>query len=319
MVGSYTVLGCLSNGVMGNLYLAGDTTGTQVVIKIPHLSLIGDPAVYERYQREVEIGRTLQHPAVQQVVDAGEYEGGPFLVTPFVEGQSLRTYISSHAPLPVEEAVQLLDKLCQGVAYCHARGVVHRDLKPENIVRTPSGEVVIIDFGIALLRGARRVTWAGLSTVVGTPDYMAPEQIQGKRGDARSDLYALGAIGYELLSGKPPFEGDHPLAVMSQHLSGFLRPLAEVNPAVPVTLDRVIRKALLRQPNARYQTAEEFRQALLHHPEAGLAGEDLLQPGRWLAVHPRLRPWLLSLGILLILLVGLILVGVVFQLAHNAH
>lgn len=318
-ISSYTVVRSLSSGGMSNLYLACDASGNQTVIKSPHVSIIGDPALYERYQREVKIGRALRHPGIQQVLDAGEFEGYPYLITEYITGQSLRTHISSHTPLPVQEAVQVLERLCQAVGYCHKQGVVHRDLKPENIVITSTGEVVIIDFGIALRRGARRITWAGLNNPVGTPDYMAPEQIQGKRGDARSDIYALGAIGYELLSGQPPFEGDHPLAVMSQHLSGMLRPLAELNPAVPVTLYRVIQKALRRQPSARYQTAEAFRQALLHHPEAGLAVEEAAQPRGLLAGRPQLRQWLSILCILLTMLGGIILVGVLLQLLHSLH
>jgi serine/threonine-protein kinase len=319
VIGSYTTTRCLSSGGMGNLYLASDATGHQVVLKFPRLRIIGDPIVYERYQREVKIGHTLRHPAVQQVLEAGEYEGCPYLITEYIEGESLRAYLGAHAPLTPEEAVQVLDKLCQGVAYCHTQGVVHRDLKPENIVITPAGEVIIIDFGIALLQGARRLTWAGLSNPVGTPDYMAPEQIQGKRGDARSDLYALGAIGYELLSGQPPYEGDHPLAVMSQHLSGTIRPLTEVNLTVPPTLDRVLQKALCRLPGARYQTVEAFRQALLHHPEAGLAVQAPPQPSTWVPPSPRLRPWLIVLFTLFALLGGIVLVGALLQLAHGTH
>ena len=179
-----------------------------------------------------------------------------------MEGETLRAYLGSHAPLPVDEATHLLDELCQGVAYCHEQGVFHRDLKPENILITPPQDVTIIDFGIALLRGARRITWAGLSSTVGTPDYMAPEQVQGKRGDARTDIYSLGAIGYEMFCGQPPFGGDNPLAVMGQHLYGSIQPLIELNAAVPPLLDRVIQKALRRLPEERYQTVEEFRQAL---------------------------------------------------------
>jgi serine/threonine-protein kinase len=317
-IGNFTVMHSLNSGGMGNVYLARDTSGNQVVLKFPHLSMMGDPAFYERYQREVKIGRALHHPAIQRVLEDGEFDGHPYFITEYIIGQSLRSSLNSHAPLPVEEALGVLDKLCQGVAYCHEQGVIHRDLKPENIMITPAGEVVIIDFGIAWLRGARRITWAGLSTPMGTPDYMAPEQIQGKRGDARSDLYALGAIGYELLSGQPPYSGDNPLAVMSQHLTGTLRPLAELNPAVPVTLDWVVQKALRRQPDARYQTVEAFRQALLHHPEAEPPEPEAQRQGR-LAAHPWLLRWLRIGGILLAILGGLVLVGILLQFLHGLH
>lgn len=318
-VGGHTVVRSLGTGGMGNVYLAHDASGTLVVLKFPHLSMIGDPALYDRYQRELEIGRTLRHPRIQHVLDAGEYEGQPYMVTEYVDGEPLRAYLSAHTPLPVAEALHILDELCQGVAYCHDHGVYHRDLKPENILITPAGDVTIIDFGIALLRGARRITWAGLSTTVGTPDYMAPEQIQGKRGDARTDIYSLGAIGYELLCGQPPFGGDNPLAVMSQHLYGTLRPLSEINPSVPATLDAVVQKALRREPDARYQTVEEFRQALLRYPEAGMPAKAPSERRPLLAGHPQLRQAVVLALVIGAIMVGIVLLGVLAQLAHGGH
>ena len=318
-INGYTVLRTLSSGGMGSLYLARDAAGKEVVLKFPHITMIGDPALYERYLRELEIGRKLQHPHIQHVLDAGEYEGKPYMVTEYIEGETLRAYMSAHAPLPLDQAIHILDELCQGIAYCHEHGVFHRDLKPENILITPGQDVTIIDFGIALLRGARRITWAGLSSTVGTPDYMAPEQVQGKRGDARTDIYSLAAIGYEVLSGQPPYTGDNPLAVMSQHLYGTIRPLGELNPAIPPTLDRVIQKALNRQPDDRYQTVEEFRQALLHHPEIGQAITEVPKPTGMLAQRPRLRQQLRYTLILAAIIAGIILIGVLAQLAHSGH
>jgi eukaryotic-like serine/threonine-protein kinase len=318
-VGRYTVERDLSTGGMGHVYLAHDAAGIPVVLKFPHLSMIGDPALYDRYQRELEIGRTLRHPRIQHVLDSGEYEGKPYMVTAYVEGEPLRAYLSAHAPLPAAEALHILDELCQGVAYCHDHGVYHRDLKPENVLITPAGDVTIIDFGIALLRGARRITWAGLSTTVGTPDYMAPEQIQGKRGDARTDIYSLGAIGYELLCGQPPYSGDNPLAVMSQHLYGTLRPLSEVNPAVPPTLDAVIQKALRRNPDERYQSVEELRRALLSYPDSSVPDTAPSERRPLLAGHPQLRQALVrTLGIVAIIMC-IVLLGVLAQLAHGGH
>ncbi len=317
-INGYQVVRSLSSGGMGNIYLARDTAGTQVILKFPHIDIIGDPALYERYRRELEIGHALRHPFIQHLLDAGEYEGRPYMVMEFVEGETLRAYLSSRAPLAVDEAVHLLDELCQGVAYCHEKGVFHRDLKPENILITPAGNVTIIDFGIALLRGARRITWAGLSSTVGTPDYMAPEQVQGKRGDARTDIYSLGAIGYEMLSGQPPFGGDNPLAVMGQHLYGTIQPLPELNRSVPPLLDRVMQKALRRLPEERYQSVEEFRQALLHYPEAGLEAQEVVaRPPRWTETHARLWQSLRLTLIILGILAGIVLIGVLAQFAHG--
>jgi serine/threonine-protein kinase len=244
------------------------------------------------------------------------------MVTEYVEGETLRSYLSAHTPLPTPAVLGILDQLCQAVAYCHENGVIHRDLKPENVLITASGDVSIIDFGIALLRGARRITWAGLTTAVGTPDYMAPEQVQGKRGDARTDIYALGAIGYELLTGQPPYSGDNPLAVMGQHLYGTLRPLAEVDPQVPAALAQVIERALRREPDRRYQTVEEFRQALLHNGELAPAiFATSLPPERrtLLAGHPVVRRTLRYVLVIGAILTCLVLLGVLAQLAHGLH
>jgi serine/threonine-protein kinase len=316
-INGYQVVRSLSSGGMGSIYLAHDAAGKQVILKFPHIDMIGDPALYERYRRELEIGHALRHPFIQHLVDAGEYEGRPYMVMDYVEGETLRAYLGRHAPLPIDEAVHLLDELCQGVGYCHEQGVFHRDLKPENILITPAGQVTIIDFGIALLRGARRITWAGLSSTVGTPDYMAPEQVQGKRGDARTDIYSLGAIGYEMLCGHSPFGGDNPLAVMGQHLYGTIELLTASNPAVSPALDRVIQKALRRTPEERYQTMEELRQALLHYPEAPLEAEEPIQPPGWRVKHARWWQTLKYTLIMIAILGGIVLLGVVAQLAHG--
>jgi len=312
-IGQYTLERNIGAGGMGAVYAARDAAGKQVIVKFPHISVIGDPALYQRYQRELEIGRTLHHPRLQRTLDAGDYQGHPYMVTEYIEGESLRAYLDTHAPLSVATTLRLLDELCQGVAYCHEHKVFHRDLKPENIIIDPRGDVFIIDFGIALLQGARRITWAGLTTTVGTPDYMAPEQIEGKRGDARTDIYALGAMGYEMLCGDPPFTGDNPLAVMNQHLNGSIVPLPERNAAVPATLDAVIEKALRREPEDRYQTVDEFRAALLSYITAGAA----IEPARTRARLFRRRPWLRQALVILIILLAIVAIGVAAQVVHT--
>ena len=318
-IGAYTLVRDLSSGGMGNVYLARDAAGCDVTIKFPHISMIGDPALYERYQRELTIGRTLRHPRIQHVLDAGEHEGHPYMVTEYVEGKTLRAYLDAHALLPPAEALHILDELCDGVAYCHEHGVFHRDLKPENILISANDDITIIDFGIALLRGARRITWAGLSTTVGTPDYMAPEQVEGKRGDARTDIYSLGAIGYEMLCGEPPFTGDNPLAVMRQHLYGTIRPLSERNPAVPAALDAVIRKALSRRPEDRFQTVTEFRDALRQYPTVGPTVAVASPRRTVLSQHPRLRQVISYILVIGGIMLGIVLIGVLAQIAHGGH
>jgi serine/threonine protein kinase len=313
-IGAYVIDRNVATGGMGNVYLGCDQDGQRVILKFPFISMLGDPAVFERYQRELKIGYLLHHPRVQHLLDTGEYNGYPFMVLEYVEGETLREYLRVRAPLSIPEALPILDELCQAVAYCHELGVIHRDLKPENIIINPAGKPSIIDFGIALLRGARRITWSGFSATVGTPDYMAPEQIQGKRGDGRIDIYALAAMGYEFLSGQPPFGGDNPLEVMGQHLYADLPSLATVAPTVPATLSAVITKGLQRNPDDRYQSVEEFRQALLHYST---------EPSPTLAMPPkpsvpsRWRHTLVSSAIIIGIMLAIIMLGVLAQFAHG--
>ncbi|HTO93279.1 MAG TPA: serine/threonine-protein kinase [Bacteroidota bacterium] len=247
----YQIRAHIAQGGMSNIYRAYDLlAGKEVALKIPDRAMIGDPAQYERFQRELEVMRTLHHPAIQRGLASGQYNNTPYLVTELVTGESLRDVIQRTAPLAPEAATALIRKVADGLSHCHDNDIIHRDLKPENILITEGGQPVILDFGLALTKGSHRVTYANLSATAGTPEYMAPEQIEGARGDRRTDLYALGIIYYELLTGKTPFSGDNPLAVMAQHLN-----------AVPPRLDRqgvspalaaVVARCLARNPDDRY-------------------------------------------------------------------
>jgi eukaryotic-like serine/threonine-protein kinase len=171
------------------------------------------------------------------------------------------------APLSPDEAIPLMQKIADGMAYCHANSVIHRDLKPENILITAEGQPVIMDFGLALTKGSHRVTYSNLSATMGTPDYMAPEQIEGQRGDQRTDIYALGTIFYELLAGTTPFSGDTNMAVMAQHLNGTAPRLDRVNPVVSPELAAIVARCLARNPANRYPDMIAFIDAL-NHPES---------------------------------------------------
>ncbi len=264
----YQITAHIAQGGMSDVYKAIDAIKhREVAIKIPERSIIGDPAQYERFQRELEILNTLDHPAVLKGLGTGKYNRMPYLVTALVDGQSLRTLIETSAPLAVDRAVTLTRKIAEGMAYCHQNDVVHRDLKPENILVTKDGQPIIMDFGLALTKSAHRVTYSNLSATMGTPDYMAPEQIEGQRGDARTDVYALGTILYEMLSGRTPFVGDNQLAIMEQHLRGVPPPLEKLNPQVSVQLAAIVSRALLRDPERRYADMNAFIEAL-DHPEA---------------------------------------------------
>jgi serine/threonine protein kinase len=263
----YQIQAHMAQGGMSDIYRAFDLVNhREVVIKIPDQSMLGDPAQFERFQRELEVMKTLDHPAILKGLGSGKYNRIPYLVTEFVDGQSLREMITKSAPFPPEQAVALTRKIADGMAYCHKNNVIHRDLKPENILITAGQQPVIMDFGLALTKGSHRVTYSNLSATMGTPDYMAPEQIEGQRGDQRTDVYALGTILYEMLVGKTPFTGDTSMAVMAQHLRGTAQRLDRLNPAVSPQLAAIAAICLARNPSDRFPDMEALVNAL-DHPE----------------------------------------------------
>jgi serine/threonine protein kinase len=262
----------MATGGMSEVYRAYDLVNHRdVVIKIPDQSMLGDPAQFERFQRELEVMNTLNHPAILKGLGSGKYNRIPYLVTELIEGQSLRQIIETSAPLPPERAIDIVRKVADGLAYCHSNQVIHRDLKPENIFLTSENQPVIMDFGLALTKGSHRVTYSNLSTTMGTPDYMAPEQIEGQRGDQRTDVYALGTILFELLSGRTPFTGDNNLAVMAMHLNGTPPRLDRLQPSIPTPLAAVVARCLQREPDRRYQDMRALIDALDHPETADLS------------------------------------------------
>ncbi len=270
VVCGYAIIEGIGSGGLSQDYKARGANGSFVTLKFPSPELVGDPATYERFRREFKIGQTLSHPAVPRAFLMSETPTGPCLVMEFIEGKSLRTILGDRIRLPLQEALDIISQLAEVLAYLHSHGVYHRDLKPENVLIDSDGKVHIIDFGIALLQRARRVTWRNLSDVLGTPDYMSPEQIQGKRGDARTDLYALGIMFYELLTGTVPFQGDNSMAVMHQHLT-VTPPLLPPELAVPAAIEAIIMKAIRKNPKERYQSAEAFLADLTHYKELDMS------------------------------------------------
>ena len=265
----------MAQGGMSDIYRAFDMVRhCDVVIKIPDQTMIGDPAQYERFQRELEVLKTLDHPAILHGLGSGKYNRVPYLVTEYVNGQSLRAFMDTAVPMPVEDAVSLVRKIADGMAYCHQNNVIHRDLKPENILLSSDQQPVIMDFGLALTKGSHRVTYSNLSATMGTPDYMAPEQIEGKRGDQRTDIYALGTIFYEMLAGQTPFSGDTNMAVMAQHLNNSAPYLHIINPAISKKFAAIAARCLARNPDDRYQDMQALINDL-DHPE--LIDESILE------------------------------------------
>ncbi|MCE1254530.1 MAG: serine/threonine protein kinase [Anaerolineae bacterium] len=296
----------MAQGGMSNIYRAFDLVNRcEVVIKIPDQSMIGDPAQFERFQREMEVARQLNHPAVLRGLYAGQYNRIPYLVTEMVNGQSLRDLIEKSAPMTADQALPLVKKIAEGMAYCHQNNVIHRDLKPENILISETGQPVIMDFGLALTKSSHRVTYSNLSATMGTPDYMAPEQVEGQRGDARTDIYALGIMLFEMLSGRPPFSGDNNLVVMAQRLNGDAPRLDKRNPNVTPQVAAIVARCLQRDPNDRYADMPALIEAL-EHPET--ADTALLERLQGVSLK---APWWRSSAVRAILISLAILVAIV--------
>jgi eukaryotic-like serine/threonine-protein kinase len=250
---------------MASIFCATDMrTGAQVALKIPHPEAECDVAFYERFQREGQIGRESDHPGVIKVKESDNSSRVVYLVLEWVDGRPLREILAEEGKLDPERAIRIACSVCEALDYLHANGVVHRDLKPENIMVGPGDRIKLIDFGIARKAGARRLTFGKLSNIMGTAEYIAPEQVKGKRGDARSDLYALGVILFEMLTGSAPFSGPNPLAVMNSRLKSDPVRLRDANPALSSELEAILIQTLERNPRNRYGSARELAWELEH-------------------------------------------------------
>jgi serine/threonine-protein kinase len=258
-VDQYEVIDLLGRSGMASIFKAIDSeSGRTVVLKVPHVQYESDVVFYERFQREEEIGQRLDHSNIVRVLTPRE-KSRMYLAMEYVEGQSLRAVLHSNGPLATERALDVARQLCAALSYLHQNGVVHRDVKPENVLLLPpDGAVKLLDFGIALLHSARRVTWAGLSGTLGTPDYMAPERIRGRRGDARTDVYAIGTILYEMLTGHLPYEAPNAVALLRAKTHRDPTPPREHVRVIHPSLEAIVVKALARDPRDRYATAEEM-------------------------------------------------------------
>ena len=268
----YRLEALVARSGMASIFRATDSrTGRQFAIKVPHPEAECDVAFFERFQREALICREMDHAGVVKVMDA-ESQCRVYMVMEWVEGRLLREVLADEGALPPERATKIALGICDALDHIHARGVVHRDLKPENVMIDAEDHVKLIDFGIGAKAGARRLTFGKLSNIMGTAEYISPEQVQGKRGDARSDLYALGIVLYEMLTGRTPFEGSNPFALMNARLKTAPIPAREIIPDLSPQLDCILSRALERNPDFRYWNAQEFACDLAHQDQVGLAG-----------------------------------------------
>jgi eukaryotic-like serine/threonine-protein kinase len=269
----YRIEEAVSRSRMSALYRATDLSdGRPVAIKIPNDDMEADAVLAERFAREEQIGQELDHPGIVRTFN-GEERSRRYMVIEWVDGKLLRAVLNEAGAkrgLPIDRAVKLTLEICDALDTMHKYGVVHRDLKPENIMVLEGDRIKIIDFGIAMKEDARRITYTDLSPALGTPDYIAPEQVKGQRGDQRSDIYALGAMLYEMLAGQPPFTGPNALAVMNERVLHEPKPVRELNPEVSAALEEILFRALERDPRHRYATATEMAWELEHPEQVGV-------------------------------------------------
>ena len=277
-IDSYRIEEAVARSGMASIFRAVDTRdNTVVALKIPHPDMEADPILFDRFQREAAIGEKLHHPMVMRVLP-DEKRSRVYMVMEWCDGRLLRQ-ILSEGRIPQDRAVRIAVNVLEALAYIHENGVVHRDLKPENIMVDDNDNIKLIDFGIAGDTAARRLTYANVTATLGTADYISPEQVKGKRGDGRSDIYAMGVILYEMLTGRQPFTGSSPMETMNDRLINHPMPPSLAEPSISPQLQEVLYRALERDPKNRYMRAQEFEQDLKHLDQVGV--ED----------RPELRDW----------------------------
>jgi serine/threonine protein kinase len=310
---SYRIDASVARSGMASIYRATDLRDNKVVaLKIPHPDLEADPILFDRFQREAGIGEKLNHPTVMRVF-GGEKRSRIYMVMEWCDGRLLRQ-ILDEGRLPQDRAIRIAVGVLGALEYIHANGVVHRDLKPENIMVDSDDNVKLIDFGIASDTGAKRLTYANLTAAIGTPNYISPEQVKGKRGDGRSDIYSMGIILYEMLTGKLPFNGPSPLAAMNERLLNYPIPPSVADPSVSPQLQEVIYRAIERDPQNRYAKAHNFAWDLEHLDQVGV--EDRAELRDWQKRKSQLSRKILYYGGLALIPVAVLLIMLLVARHH---
>lgn len=312
----YELMEKIGEGGMAVVYKARCTfLDRWVAIKILRDQYANNHEFVDRFQREARAAARLAHPNIVSIYDVGEDQGRHFIVMEYVQGENLKDYLSRRGPLTPQTVAEMGQQVAAALAHAHCRGIIHRDIKPHNLLVSPEGQVKVTDFGIARAAAASSLTETGV--VLGSVHYFSPEQAQGGAVDARSDIYALGVVLYELLTGEPPFTGDSPIAIALSHLDSEPPAVAELCPYVPEDLEQAIMKAMAKDPAHRYQTAGELNRALAPAASRTRAQEEPTRvltavPGREKATATRNRPkpnrrsttWVVATILLLSVLTG---------------
>ncbi len=302
----------ISRSGMATILRGTDTrSGQPVAIKIPHPELECDPLFYDRFHRESDIGQKFNHPCVVKVLPQVD-PSRVYMVMEWVEGRLLREILDEEKKLSPERAQHIALGICEALDYIHKGGVIHRDLKPENIMVASGDLVKLIDFGLAGEVAGRRLTFAHITKSMGTPDYISPEQVRGQRGDARSDLYSLGIMLYEMLTGEVPFRGPNPIVAMNQRLVNDPEPPTHFDATITPQLQEILWRALERDPRNRYPSARQFAW--------DLQNQNLIS----LPERPQVRDWYTSrmprpVNVFTFVLIGLIPLVIFALLLIVAH
>ncbi len=307
----FEIMDTIHRSAMSTVFKGIDKeTGNAVAVKVPLMNLEADPAFYSRFEREEEIGKALDHPGILKIIPV-EQKSRPYIVMEYVKGQTLDRLMQTVGVLPVSDTLKIASRICDALEYMHNHGVIHRDLKPANIMICDDGSLRIMDFGIAKTEAMRRITFGGFSPTMGTPDYMAPEQIKGKRGDQRTDIYSLGAILYEMFTGQVPFQGPNVYAVMNARLVGDPQAPRKLNPQLSPEIEEIILHAMERDPAKRYHSAAAMKTELDAPETVHVTGRHhrLKKPTSWKRRFRRVRMYAVTgmLPIIAFLLLWLIL------------
>jgi serine/threonine protein kinase len=269
-IGKYKILEKIGEGAMGEVYKAHDPVLNRfVAVKTISAELGADDTLRKRFEREAQSAARLNHPNIITVFDYGEEQGKIFMAMELLDGSDLKQAIARRAPLSLDEKLSVMDQIAEGLAFAHAHDIVHRDLKPANVHLLSNGQVKIMDFGLARLGGSE-MTRVGM--VMGTPHYMSPEQVRGERADARSDVFSVGCVFYELLTYRKPFDADSMHSVLFKVMQEEPPPVTEVTPGIPAVLAQVVEHAMAKDVSQRFQNASEFRSALHRAMQAVAAG-----------------------------------------------
>jgi serine/threonine protein kinase len=322
IAGRYALARLIASGGMAEVWQATDTVlERQVAVKILHAHLGADEQFVQRFRTEAVAAARLHHPAIVSIYDTCSDSGTEAIVMELVRGQTLRQYLDSHGPLPTDEVIDIGSEVADALEAAHRSSLVHRDIKPANILLCDDHRVMVTDFGIAKIRDDPDHTTTG--QMLGTVKYLAPEQVEGTPVDGRTDIYALGVVLYEALTGRPPFQGDSQAATALARLHSTPPRPRQIRPSVPRALDDVVMRAMSRQPDGRYPSAAEFRAALLatrlapaaspaHHDYTPVAsrrpGPKTPPPPR--VRRPRGRRWVVPLLVFLVVTLALSIAGV---------